>query len=64
MGLANPPHVVILAVLALLVFGAKRLPEIGRSLGAGMRDFKDSLNGDESPQPELHAATRDEPAAH
>ena len=35
------------ARLALLLFGAKRLPEIGRSLGTGMREFKDSVSGDE-----------------
>ena len=40
----------------LLVFGAKRLPEIGRSLGSGMRGFKDSLSGAVS-QPELPSAT-------
>ena len=45
MGLDNPLHILILLVVVLLVFGAKRLPEIGRSLGDGMRGFKDSLNG-------------------
>jgi TatA/E family protein of Tat protein translocase len=45
MGLDNPIHILFLLVLLLLVFGAKRLPEMGRSLGSGMRGFKDSLNG-------------------
>jgi sec-independent protein translocase protein TatA len=36
---------IILLVVALLVFGPKRLPEIGRSLGRGMREFKDSITG-------------------
>jgi sec-independent protein translocase protein TatA len=45
MGLDNPLHILILLVVVLLVFGAKRLPEIGRSLGDGMRGFKDSLSG-------------------
>jgi len=45
MGLDNPIHILLLLVVVLLVFGAKRLPEIGRSLGDGMRGFKDSLNG-------------------
>jgi sec-independent protein translocase protein TatA len=45
MGLDNPIHVAILLVLLLLVFGAKRLPELGRSLGEGMRGFKDSISG-------------------
>ncbi len=35
----------LLLVLALLLFGAKRLPEIGRSLGSGMREFKNSVSG-------------------
>jgi sec-independent protein translocase protein TatA len=46
MGLDNPLHILILLVIILLVFGAKRLPEIGRSLGEGMRGFKDSLSGE------------------
>jgi sec-independent protein translocase protein TatA len=45
MGLDNPLHVALLVVLLLLVFGAKRLPEMGRSIGAGMREFKDSVTG-------------------
>jgi sec-independent protein translocase protein TatA len=36
---------IILLIVALLVFGPKRLPEIGRSLGRGMREFKDSVTG-------------------
>lgn len=46
-------HILILMVIALLVFGAKRLPEIGSSLGKGIRDFKSSLNevGSDEPQP-------------
>ncbi len=46
MGLDNPIHIAFLVVILLLVFGAKRLPEIGRSLGSGMREFKDSVSGD------------------
>jgi sec-independent protein translocase protein TatA len=45
MGLDNPIHIAFLVVILLLVFGAKRLPEMGRSLGSGMRGFKDSLDG-------------------
>jgi len=46
MGLSNPLHIAFVLVLLLLVFGAKRLPEMGRSLGAGMRGFKDTLSGE------------------
>ena len=41
----TPWHIVLLLLIALLLFGGKRLPEIGRSLGSGMREFKDSITG-------------------
>ena len=41
----GPMEIVLLLGLALLLFGAKRLPEIGRSMGKGMREFKDSVSG-------------------
>jgi sec-independent protein translocase protein TatA len=41
--LLTPTHLLFLALLALIVFGPKRLPEIGRSLGAGIREFKSSV---------------------
>jgi sec-independent protein translocase protein TatA len=47
LGLDNPIHLLFLLGLLLLVFGAKRLPEMGRSLGTGLRGFKDSLTGEE-----------------
>ena len=67
MGLDNPVHLLFLLILLLLVFGAKRLPEMGRSLGSGMRGFKDSLNGvatqgAELPQP--GPAVQTVPAEH
>jgi sec-independent protein translocase protein TatA len=46
MGLDNPVHIIFIVVALLLVFGAKRLPEIGRSLGTGMREFKQSVTGE------------------
>jgi sec-independent protein translocase protein TatA len=49
MGFDNPIHIVFLLIVLLLVFGAKRLPEMGRSLGEGMRGFKDSISGDSAP---------------
>ena len=49
MGLDNPIHIAFLSILLLLVFGAKRLPEMGRSLGSGMRGFKDSISGESQP---------------
>ena len=52
---SNPVHIVILLGIALLLFGGKRLPEIGKSLGSGMREFKDAISGNshEEPHPEL-----------
>jgi sec-independent protein translocase protein TatA len=49
------PEIAIVLVIALLVFGPKRLPELGRSLGKGIREFKGSIGGehdeeDEKPQ--------------
>jgi sec-independent protein translocase protein TatA len=52
----GPLEIALLLLLALLLFGAKRLPEIGRSLGRGMREFKDSVTGNENEhRPELEA---------
>jgi sec-independent protein translocase protein TatA len=61
MGLDNPLHIAFLVVILLLVFGARRLPEIGRSLGGGMREFKDSISG-EAKQPAL-TPTAQQPVA-
>ena len=47
LGLDNPIHIVFILVLLLLVFGAKRLPEMGKSMGAGLRGFKESISGEE-----------------
>ena len=45
----NPIHLLMLFVVVMLLFGAKRLPEMGRSLGEGLRGFKNSISG-ESPR--------------
>lgn len=52
-GLESPTHLLILLVIILLLFGAKRLPELGRSLGQGIREFKGGLNTKEEPQEEV-----------
>lgn len=61
MGLDNPLHIAILVVILLLVFGARRLPEIGRSLGSGMREFKQSVTGETPPQPPTLTTSAQEP---
>jgi sec-independent protein translocase protein TatA len=55
MGLDNPIHIAILLLVVLLVFGAKRLPELGHSLGSGMRGFKDAISGESAPPAQLNA---------
>ena len=41
----GPMELIIVLVIALIVLGPKKLPEVGRSLGNGMREFKDSISG-------------------
>ena len=56
----GPLEIVIILVIVLLIFGPKRLPDLGRSLGRGMREFKDSVTGkgkDEEPE-QLEADAR------
>jgi sec-independent protein translocase protein TatA len=58
----GPLEIVLLLLFALLLFGAKRLPEIGRSVGQGMREFKDSVTGHSKPEPEeLESPTLEPP---
>jgi sec-independent protein translocase protein TatA len=54
----GPLEIIIVLVIVLLIFGPKRLPDLGRSLGRGMREFKDSVTGkdrDEDRRDELEA---------
>jgi sec-independent protein translocase protein TatA len=63
-GLTQPWHIVLILLLALMLFGGKRLPEIGRSLGSGMREFKDSLTGHDQPRaPQLASPEANAPQA-
>ena len=50
-GLTSPTHIAILLLIVLMLFGARRLPEVGRSLGSGLREFKDSITVKASEQP-------------
>ena len=49
-GWTSPTHLALLLLIALLLFGAKRVPEIGRSLGSGMREFKESVTHQSLPE--------------
>jgi sec-independent protein translocase protein TatA len=45
--LLQPSHLIFILVIALLVLGPTKLPEVGRSLGRGLRDFRDAISGDD-----------------
>jgi sec-independent protein translocase protein TatA len=72
MGPLGWPEIIIILVVLLLLFGAKRLPEMGRSLGRGMREFKDAVTTSEpepkevtsapTPTPVTQASTTEAPA--
>jgi sec-independent protein translocase protein TatA len=67
MGLAmwtpGPLEIVIILVIVLIIFGPKRLPDLGRSLGHGMREFKDSVTGKDKEELAERSAEKPEPAA-
>ncbi len=49
-GLFQPMHLLVIAVIATLVFGPKKLPELGKGLGEGIRGFKEAMRGEEPPK--------------
>jgi sec-independent protein translocase protein TatA len=55
----SPVELIIILVVVLIVFGPKRLPDLGRSLGRGMREFKDSVTGKD--KDELPEGSADQP---
>jgi sec-independent protein translocase protein TatA len=62
----SPIELIIILVVVLVIFGPKRLPDLGRSLGRGMREFKDSVTGkdkDDEQLPESSTAEKPEPTA-
>jgi sec-independent protein translocase protein TatA len=52
----GPMELIVVLVIALIVFGPKKLPDLGRSLGGGMREFKNSITGGGDDREELPAA--------
>ncbi|HZL65681.1 MAG TPA: twin-arginine translocase TatA/TatE family subunit [Thermoleophilia bacterium] len=53
-GIFSPMHLLIVLVILIFLFGAKKLPELGKSLGSGIKEFKSGVS-------ELHADATDEP---
>jgi sec-independent protein translocase protein TatA len=54
--LLQPWHLIVLGVIAFLLFGAKRLPELGKGLGEGLKGFKEGIKGVTDPAPTQHVA--------
>jgi sec-independent protein translocase protein TatA len=63
--LLQPWHLIVLAVVAFLLFGAKRLPELGKGLGEGLKGFKEGIKGvvDPAPAPPVQQSVVPPPAA-
>ena len=59
--LLQPWHIVVLVVLAFVLFGAKRLPEMGKGLGEGLKGFKEGLKGVSDPTPAPPAQQQNTP---
>jgi len=59
----GPLEIVIVLVIVLVIFGPKRLPDLGRSLGTSMREFKDSVTGKDDDKEIESADAKPEPVA-
>lgn len=69
LGNIGPLEIAVVLIIALIVFGPKRLPELGRSLGKGIREFRSSISGDSGDEdqptsPQEIEAGEGEPASH
>ena len=47
LGMFGPPQIVLIVVVVLLLFGGKKIPELMKGLGKGMKEFKDATNGED-----------------
>jgi sec-independent protein translocase protein TatA len=59
-GLFQPTHLLVIVGLALLLFGPKKLPELGKGIGEGIRGFKSAISGHEAAGAESHSAKQTE----
>lgn len=55
MGIENPIHLLFIAAIALIVLGPKRLPELARALGRGMREFREAMGGAPGKEEHVHS---------
>jgi len=60
----GPMELVVVAIIALLVLGPKRLPDAGRSLGKGMREFKSAISGGKDDESDIPKAIEEARTAH
>ena len=60
----SPIQLIIVLIIALVVLGPKRLPEVGKSLGRGIREFKDSVSGHDQPDPQPPVGGIEPPQAY
>lgn len=61
--LLQPWHLLVIAVVAFLLFGAKRLPELGKGLGEGLKGFREGIRGITDPAPSQQASVQTPPPA-
>jgi sec-independent protein translocase protein TatA len=59
----QPTHLLLILVVALLVLGPKRLPEVGKAVGRSLHDFKGAINGEHHDEPEQVVTAESRPAA-
>jgi len=53
-GLFQPMHLLVIFVIAMLIFGPKKLADLGKGLGQGIREFKDAVKESDHPSPSVH----------
>ena len=59
-GLFQPMHLLVILIICMLVFGPKKLGELGKGLGEGIRGFRDALKGDPAPMTPKDSAAKDQ----
>jgi len=59
----QPWHLIVLAIVVFLLFGARRLPEIGKGLGEGLKGFREGIRGITDPAPPAHPPAQQQSAA-